>query len=194
MMELVKADRYFFNRPAVELAAALVGTIMCRRIDGVLRRARINETEAYLGPRDLAAHSSKGRTKRTEAMFGQPGRAYVYFIYGMHWMLNVVAGPEGSGQAVLLRGATPLDGWKINLTGPARLAKAFGVTGAEYSLDLTGDDLYFLVDPSYRPKIRRTKRIGVDYARHWKDRLLRFVDASAQKGLGRQAAKTAKFP
>lgn len=177
-MDPYQADRHFFDRPAIALAPALVGTILCRRIDGVLRRARLNETEAYLGPQDLAAHSSKGRTKRTEAMFGPPGRAYVYFIYGMHWMLNVVAGPEGSGQAVLLRGATPLDGWQINLTGPARLARAFGITAAEYALDLTTDDLHFMVDPTYRPKVRRTKRIGVDYARHWKDRLLRFVDAA----------------
>src|SRR4051812_39396206 len=98
---------HFFNRPADQLAPGLLGTIMVvRRTDdaGAVceRRARVVETEAYLGPRDLASHSSKGRTTRTDVMFGPPGRAYVYFIYGMYQMFNVVAGPEGSANAVLL--------------------------------------------------------------------------------------------
>jgi DNA-3-methyladenine glycosylase len=152
---------------------------MTRRVGGVLRRARLVETEAYLGPKDLASHSSKGRTARTEAMFGPPGHAYVYFIYGMHFMFNVVGGVEGEAHAVLVRGAEPLDGWDADLTGPGKLARAFGITRVDYGLDLTGKDIYFVAEPGYAPRIVRTKRVGVDYAGPWKNRLLRFIDASS---------------
>jgi DNA-3-methyladenine glycosylase len=168
----------FFAQSGVELARGLLGTVMVRRIGGVLRRARIVETEAYLGPKDLAAHSSKGRTARTEAMFGPPGRAYVYFIYGMYFMFNIVAGVEGEAHAVLVRGAEPLDGWNVDLTGPGKLARAFDVTRDDYGLDLTGDDIFFVADLRYAPRIIRAKRVGVDYAGRWKDRLLRFIDVN----------------
>jgi DNA-3-methyladenine glycosylase len=150
---------------------------MVRRVDGVLRRARIVETEAYLGPNDLASHSSKGRTMRTEVMFGPAGRAYVFFIYGMYTMFNVVTGKTGDAHAVLLRGAEPLDGWEADLTGPGKLARAFAVVRADNGLDLLGDDIYFVADPQYSPRIIKSKRIGIDYARHWAARLLRFIDA-----------------
>jgi DNA-3-methyladenine glycosylase len=168
----------FFDRPADQLATALVGTVMVRRFDdGSVLRARVIETEAYLGPRDLAAHSSKGRTNRTDVMFGPPGRAYVYFIYGMYHMFNLVAGPEGSAHAVLVRAAEPLNGWDADLTGPGKLARAFGITAADNRKDLTGiSDILFFADPSHEPRIIRTKRIGVDYARHWQHRLLRYID------------------
>jgi DNA-3-methyladenine glycosylase len=168
----------FFDRPADALAAALIGVVMVRRFeDGRVLRARLVETEAYLGPRDLASHSSKGRTNRTEVMFGPPGRAYVYFIYGMYQMFNVVAGPEGSAHAVLVRGAEPLDGWDADLTGPGKLARAFGITRADNRKDLSGAaDILFYADPTHQPRIIRTKRIGVDYARHWQHRLLRYID------------------
>ena len=172
-----RLSRTFFAQSAIDVASRLLGTIMVRRVGGVLRCARIVETEAYIGTHDLASHASKGRTLRTEVMFGPPGRAYVYFIYGMHWMLNVVTGAEGDAEAVLIRSGEPLDGWEVDLTGPARLAKAFGITSAENGRDVTGDDISFIEDPSYKPRIVRAKRVGVDYARRWKDRLLRFIDA-----------------
>src|SRR6476646_8559558 len=100
----------FYQKPAVELAMALLGKILIRNAPGQLRRARIVETEAYCGVKDLASHSSKGRTARTEVMFGPAGRAYVYFIYGMHEMFNIVGGSIGDAQAVLVRGAEALDG------------------------------------------------------------------------------------
>src|SRR5438270_4977565 len=100
-----KLGRRFYDRNATALAEALIGKVLVRRYRGREYRARIVETEAYCGPEDLAAHSSKGRTARTEVMFGPPGRAYVYFIYGMYDMFNIVAGPHGSGQAVLVRAA-----------------------------------------------------------------------------------------
>jgi hypothetical protein len=131
---LVRLERKDYARPAIELAPALLGSIMVRRVDGQLRRARLIEIEAYLGPKDLASHSSKGRTARTEVMFGPPGHAYVYFIYGMHFMFNIVAGVEGEAEALLVRGAEPLDGWDVDLSGPGRLARAFGIVRADNGL------------------------------------------------------------
>src|ERR1700730_4329078 len=100
-----KLSHSFFDRPAIELAHGLIGTVLVRRARGQQLRARIVETEAYVGSHDLACHASKGRTPRTEVMFGPGGHAYVYFIYGMHDMFNVVAGEADDPQAVLIRGA-----------------------------------------------------------------------------------------
>lgn len=176
-----KLDESFFQQSAESLARSLVGAIMVRKVGRSIRRARVIETEAYLGTHDLASHASKGRTKRTAVMFGPPGRAYVYFIYGMHQMLNVVSLPprEGDAGAVLLRAAQPLDGWDVDLTGPGRLAKAFNVTAADNGEPVTCDDLHFIADLEYKPRIRRAKRVGVEYARHWQHRLLRFIDAKS---------------
>src|SRR5437667_7800082 len=110
----------FYNRPAIDVARDLIGKILVRRTRGKELRARIVETEAYIGEHDLACHASRGRTNRTEVMFGRAGHAYVYFIYGMHWMLNIVASKPGDAQAVLVRAAEPLDGWDVNLAGPGR--------------------------------------------------------------------------
>jgi DNA-3-methyladenine glycosylase len=169
----------FFERPAADVAAALLGVVMTRRVDAVLRRARIVETEAYLGPKDLASHASKGRTTRTDVMFGPPGHAYVYFVYGLHDMFNIVTGPAGAAQAVLVRAAEPLDGWSADLSGPARLARGFAITRRDNRLDLTAGDISFFHDPASRPRVVRRKRVGVDYAGRWKDRLLRFVDVNS---------------
>jgi DNA-3-methyladenine glycosylase len=173
-----KLTRSFFQRPAEEVAQALIGKILVRRLHGKLLRARLIETEAYLGPDDLASHASKGRTRRTEVLFGAPGRAYVYLIYGLHEMLNVVAGAAGRGQAVLIRAALPLDDWKANLSGPGRLTRAMEITRLQNGLDLTGTQLYLLDNPGYQPVVQSAKRIGIDYAREWKDAPLRFVDAN----------------
>jgi DNA-3-methyladenine glycosylase len=173
-----KLTRSFFQRPAEEVAQALIGKILVRRLHGKLLRARLIETEAYLGPDDLASHASKGRTRRTEVLFGAPGRAYVYLIYGLHEMLNVVAGAAGRGQAVLIRAALPLDDWKANLSGPGRLTRAMEITRLQNGVDLTGTQLYLLDNPGYQPVVQSAKRIGIDYAREWKDAPLRFVDAN----------------
>ena len=174
-----RLGRSFFEQPTMVVSTQLPGVILSRRVGGVVRRARIVEVEAYLGPKDLASHASKGRTLRTETMFGPPGRAYVYFIYGMHWMLNVTVGTHGEAHAILIRAAEPLDGWDVDLTGPAKLACAFAVTGKDNDTDLSRGDIRFFADESYRPRIRRSKRIGIDYAQRWKERLLRFVDVSS---------------
>jgi DNA-3-methyladenine glycosylase len=175
---LKKLGHRFFRRQAIEVAQKAIGKILVRRRDDKEYRARIVETEAYVGAHDLACHASKGRTRRTEVMFGPGGHAYVYFIYGMYDMLNFVTGKSEEPQAVLIRGALPLDGWQADLSGPGKLTRAMHITRADNGVDLTGDELFLLNDPGYRPRLQCTRRIGVDYAKEWKDALLRFVDSS----------------
>jgi DNA-3-methyladenine glycosylase len=177
---LKKLALSFYQRPAIEVAPELVGKIIVRRIGRRECRGRVVETEAYVGAHDLACHASKGRTRRTEVMFGPGGHAYVYLIYGMYEMLNVVTGVEGDAQAVLIRAAAPLDGWEVNLSGPGKLARGLKITRSENGLDVTGNKLFFLDDLSYQPSIVASKRVGVDYAKEWKDALLRFVDANSK--------------
>lgn len=177
-----KLPRAFYAREAELLAHDLIGTILVHRVNGNERRARIVETEAYVGCHDLACHAAKGRTGRTEVMFGQPGHAYVYLIYGIHDMLNIVSGAVGVAQAVLIRAAEPLDGWDANLTGPGNLAKRLGITRRNNGVDLTGEALFLLASAEAAPpRIERTRRIGVDYAKQWKDAPLRFIDAGSPK-------------
>jgi DNA-3-methyladenine glycosylase len=112
----------FFDRAAHEVAYDLIGCRLNRLIDGRKQSLIITETEAYVGAEDLDSHASKGRTKRTEVMFGAAGTLYVYFVYGLHWMLNVVTGPIDYPAAILIRSVE-------GIVGPARLTKALGITG-----------------------------------------------------------------
>lgn len=185
---MTKLDHAFFAKPAIELAGDLIGKIIVRRVRRKVFRARIVETEAYIGAHDLACHASKGRTKRTEVMFGPSGRAYVYLIYGMYDMFNIVASEIDDPQAVLIRAAEPLDGWDADLSGPGKFTRALKITRVQTGLDLTGDRLYLTDDPADRPTIISTPRIGIDYAQGWKHELLRFLDPtskalSTRKGL-----------
>lgn len=174
IMRRRKLGRTFYRQPADELARSLLGKVLVHRLADRVLRGRIVETEAYMGPADLASHSSKGLTPRTRVMFGPPGHAYVYFIYGMHEMFNIVCGKRGEAHAVLIRAAQPLDGWDVNLSGPGRLARGFGFARSDNGLDLTGDRIFVLDDGPEPVGIVASKRIGVDYAQHWKDQLLRF--------------------
>jgi len=142
-----------------------------------VRAGRIVETEAYLGPRDLAAHSARGRTRRTEVMFGPRGHAYVYFIYGFWDLLNVISGPPDAPQAVLLRALEPLAGLTGRTWGPGLLCRALHVDRRLNGADLRGDVLW-LEEPRRRPAVRiaRATRIGVDYAGEWAQRPWRFFD------------------
>ena len=145
-------------------------------VAGVERVGRIVEVEAYLGPHDLAAHSAKGLTKRTRVMFGPPGHAYVYLIYGMHWCVNVVTQAEGLASAVLLRAVEPVKNIEGRTHGPALLCKAMGIDGRLNGHDLLGDDLFIRRGPpeTQPRRIVKRPRIGVDYAGVWARRLLRF--------------------
>jgi DNA-3-methyladenine glycosylase len=173
--------REFYRRDAETVARDLVGKILVHRVGRLTRRARIVETEAYVGPHDLACHAAKGRTARTEVMFGDAGYAYVYLIYGMYDMLNIVTGGEGHAQAVLIRAAEPLDGWKMNLSGPGKLCREMKITVAgDNARDLLGGKLFFTTNPGGSlPKIARSRRINVDYAKDWIHAELRFYDAES---------------
>jgi len=170
-----KLPRSFYDRDTIEVAHELLGKHLVHRVAGVERVGRIVEVEAYLGPHDLAAHSARGLTNRTRVMFGPPGHAYVYLIYGMHWCMNVVTQPEGVASAVLLRALEPVRNVELRTQGPGLLCKAMGIDGRLQGEDLLGDSLH-IDAPGDEPAIRIVKRprIGVDYAGHWARRLLRF--------------------
>jgi DNA-3-methyladenine glycosylase len=173
-----KLPRGFYARDTVTVARGLLGKYLVRLVEGVERVGKIVEVEAYLGPHDLAAHSSKGRTRRTEVMFGPPGHAYVYLIYGLHHCTNVVTEPEGSGSAVLLRALEPVRNVEGRTQGPALLSRAMGIDRSLDGHDLLSDDFYLAEPPepgSFR--IVAAPRIGVDYAGEWADKPLRFYVA-----------------
>jgi hypothetical protein len=121
MMSMQTLPHSFYDRDAENVARDLLGKLIVRRVDHRMLIGRIVETEAYLGPHDLAAHSSKGRTARTAVMFGPPGHAYVYLIYGMHHCLNVVTGPGDHASAVLIRALEPVENLSATASGPGRL-------------------------------------------------------------------------
>jgi DNA-3-methyladenine glycosylase len=177
----------FFERDAIDVARELIGAMVVRRTGGRELRARIVETEAYVGEHDLASHSSRGRTARTEVMFGPGGRAYIYFIYGMHEMFNVVTGKAGDAQAVLLRAAEPVSGWEegVNLSGPGRLARGLQITRSLNGVEVTGERLWFEKRRG-RVRVGVSARIGVDYAGAWKEELLRFFDEESAAVSGRK--------
>ena len=149
----------FFRRPAAKVANDLIGKTLVRTTDGYTRRYTIVETEAYEGIHDLASHSSKGRTARTVVMFGPAGHLYIYLIYGLHWMLNIVTGEDGEGAAVLIRGVE-------GISGPGRVASKLKIDSTLHDRAagrLTGLWFEFGTD-SKIIKVERTPRIGVDYA------------------------------
>lgn len=163
----------FYERPARVVARALLGKVLVH----AGRAGRIVETEAYVGAHDLACHAARGRTARTSILWGPPGRAYVYFVYGMHWCFNAVTGREGRPAAVLVRGLEPLEGFDgaVRLDGPARLCRALGITGAQNGADLAASALRILDAPAVRGRdVARGPRIGVDYAEEWAHTPLRF--------------------
>src|SRR5207244_12193452 len=160
-----KLPRSFYDCDTVAVAQELLGKHLVHVVDGVQRVGRIVETEAYLGPHDLAAHSARGLTDRTRVMFGPPGHAYVYLIYGMHWCMNVVTEEEGHASAVLLRALEPVKNIEERTHGPALLARARGLGQRRHGHDLLSGDLY-VADPGGDAPIRivRRPRVGVDDA------------------------------
>ncbi|MCC2596514.1 DNA-3-methyladenine glycosylase [Pusillimonas sp. MFBS29] len=167
--------RSFYDRDTTLVARELLGKLLIHRVDGVERIGKIVEVEAYLGPHDLAAHTSKGITPRTQVMFGPPGHAYVYLIYGMHHCMNVVTEADGTGAAVLLRALEPVSALPGNASGPGRLCKAMGINKSHYGADLCGSALFICGNPDFEPvSIVERPRIGVDYAGAWADKPLRF--------------------
>ena len=170
-----KLPRAFYDRDTIEVSHDLLGMHLVHVVGGVERVGRIVEVEAYLGPHDLAAHSARGLTNRTRVMFGPPGHAYVYLVYGMHWCMNVVTQAEGKASAVLLRAVEPVKNIEGRTQGPALLCKAMGIDGRLNGHDLLSDELFVRKPRDFAPvAIVKRPRIGVDYAGHWARRLLRF--------------------
>jgi len=170
-----RLPRKFYDRGTVTVARELLGKLLVHRSAGEERIARIVEVEAYVGTHDLASHSSKGLTARTRVMFGPPGHAYVYLVYGMHHCMNVVTEREGKGAAVLLRAVEPVKNIEGRTCGPGLLSRALGITRHLNGHDLLSSD-FFVADSGGRPEIRIAKRarVGVDYAGVWAGKLLRF--------------------
>lgn len=173
--------REFFARDALILARALVGTRLVVRRGRNMQIARIVETEAYRGPKDLACHARVGLTKRTKSLLGPPGHGYVFLIYGMYDCFNVVGNADGKGHAVLIRGVEPIAGMSEHATnGPGKLTRAMGITRADDAVDLTlPTSRVFIAERERRPRIAVTARVGVAYAGEWADKPWRFYDAES---------------
>lgn len=173
-------DRKIFAGKALAAARKLIGMVI---VHGELR-ARIVETEAYVGPHDLACHAAKGRTARTEVMWAAPGLAYVYLIYGMYNCLNVVTGPVGYASAVLIRAAEPLTPGLPDLSGPGKLCRGLRIDRSFNAVDLCdeGSPLHLELGDPRRIAIAKGPRINVDYARHWAHKDYRFMEAHSPFG------------
>jgi DNA-3-methyladenine glycosylase len=189
---LARLDYSFYNRDPRKVSHDLLGKILVRQEGRKLLKARVVEVEAYLGADDPAAHAAAGRTPRNDVLFGPPGRAYVYFIYGNHWCFNVSCLPDGVAGGVLFRALEPLEGidamakargvsvqsprdLRLLTSGPGRLAEAFGITRArDNAKDMTSpkSDLWLADDGSRPPQVATTVRIGITKAA---DMPLRYV-------------------
>jgi DNA-3-methyladenine glycosylase len=170
-----KLPRPFYDRDTIVVAQELLGKWLVHEAGGVKRIGKIVEVEAYLGEHDLAAHSSKGLTERTKIMFGPPGHAYVYLIYGVHHCMNVVTERDGHASAVLLRAVEPVLNLAGRTQGPGLLCRALEIDRHLNGHDLLSDDFFIAAPaPAGNFSIVKRPRIGVDYAKHWAKRLLRF--------------------
>lgn len=182
-LRAARPSRAWYRRGAVALARNLVGCLLVHELGAGAdaRVARIVETEAYCGPRDLACHARVGLTKRTRTLLGEEGHAYVFFIYGMHDCFNVTCSGAGSGNAVLVRAGEPVSGLAegTRLDGPGRFARAMGITRSLDGEDLTGGRLYVSLRAK-RPRIAVTARVGIAYAGEWADKPWRFYDAASR--------------
>lgn len=188
----MRLERKFFNRNTVIVAKELLGKVLVRRINPSTHstkpqggepvestssgqatriiRARITETEAYCGSKDLASHASKGLTPRTKLMFGPPGYVYIYMIYGMYHCLNFVTEKKGYPAAVLIRGIE-------DIKGPGKVCRELRIDRKLNGTDLVKSNELWLEDSGEkisRSKIKKGKRLGIDYAGRWKDKLWRF--------------------
>jgi DNA-3-methyladenine glycosylase len=188
----LKVPRAFYEQTTIDVAKQLLGKYLVRKHPQGDTVGRIVETEAYVGPQDLACHASKGRTARTEVMFGPAGHAYVYFIYGFYNMLNLVTEETDYPAAVLIRAVEPVDGIELMksrrrldklrelASGPGKLCQAFAIDRSLNGADLFGDVLYVEDRGAPVPKFNATPRIGVDYAGKWKDKPYRFLIRSSE--------------
>ena len=189
MTESRRLPREFYARPVLLVARESIGKVLVHRTAEGVAAGRIVEAEAYRGPLDLAAHSARGLTRRTAAMYGPPGYAYVFLLYGISWAMNLVTTANGEPHAVLIRAIEPIRGIELmarrrrkppdsrELTnGPGKLTNALAITGADYGRDLCGGRLYLEHSELPVGRIGRSPRINVDYAGHWASRRWRFYE------------------
>jgi DNA-3-methyladenine glycosylase len=168
-----RLDQSFYCRDVLIVAPALIGASLVRSIRGCDSQYVITEVEAYRGEEDQASHARFGRTARNAVMYDQGGRVYVYLIYGMYWMLNIVTGPEHQAQAVLIRG---LAGY----SGPGILTRALSIDRSFYGEDLVTSDRIWVEAAPAPAQIIQTPRIGIDYAGEpWKSHHWRFTSGSS---------------
>jgi len=188
---LEKLPRSFYSRDAETVAKELLGQILITRLPQGEARGLIVETEAYLGREDKAAHSFGGKkTQRNEVLYGPAGHAYIYLIYGLYHLFNIVVGEPGDPQAVLIRALEPLAGFeimakrrkteqkKLLTSGPGRLSEAMGITRQLNGENLLGEPLFIAKGTDEPREIIAKPRIGIDYAQEWVDKPLRFYLAN----------------
>jgi len=160
----------FYGRDVLEVAPGLLGKTLVRKLGGKkIFYGRITEVEAYRGEEDLACHASKGRTKRTEIMYQRGGFVYIYLIYGMYWMLNIVTAREDVPQAVLIRGVA-------GVVGPGRITRHLQISGDFYGEDLCSSERLWIENHDETVQIHTSPRIGIDSAgEYWKNKPWRFT-------------------
>jgi len=177
----MRLNQNFYNHPTRKVASQLLGKFLIRQIGNKKIVGEIIEVESYIGPNDLASHASRGRTKRTELMFGEAGFWYIYLIYGMYYCLNIVTEHKNYPAAILLRAVKPISGLKpeIKTDGPGKLCRAFkidkslnGKAAFAKNCQLWIEDRGIKISPR---QIKKSTRIGVDYAGEYKDKLWRFL-------------------
>jgi len=176
---LMKLPRSFFQRKTLTVAKELLGCFLVRKIGRQQIIAKIIETEAYCGPKDLANHAAKGLTKRTAVMFGRAGHAYIYLIYGMYYCFNIVTEEQGYPAAVLIRG---VEINKSKIVGPGKVCRELKIDKRLNGVDLINDKRFSIVDrlsgggfSRRKPLIKKLPRVGVDYAGEWAKKKWRFV-------------------
>jgi len=209
-MKTNKLTRTFYSRPTLEVAADLIGAVLVDERTENVRTLRIVEVEAYIGEDDPACHAARGKTKRNEVMYGPPGHAYIYFIYGMYHCLNIVTEQEGFPAAVLIRAAEPLSGaLEINPrtgepyvpNGPGKLTLAINLDLGQNGLDLVDGGMYVAsrivagAGRAGRARVETSPRIGVSAGRERKWRFFdpdsKFLSQRASR-YNRSGARTAK--
>lgn len=172
-----RLDREFYRRDVLEVAPGLLGKHLVRMDQGGSRSVyTIVETEAYRGGEDQACHASKGRTRRTEVMYGDGGNLYMYLIYGIYWMMNVVTAEEGIPQAVLIRGVRENGGDGRLASGPGRVTRLTGVDSTFYGEDLLASQRIWIEESGINPDYITGPRVGIDYAGEpWKSKAWRYL-------------------
>lgn len=173
----------FFERPTLKVAPDLLGKFLCRKLGNQTAKFMVTEVEAYDGPKDKASHAHRGKTVRNAPMFSEAGVWYVYFTYGMHWMLNVVTGKQGYPAAVLIRGVEDING-PARLTKKLNINKKFNNKPATKKTGLWIEDIDVKIHlPKFskgkfwrvkKSQIKTSPRVGVPYAEEWKDKHYRF--------------------